>query len=227
MTFEEEVRGRQIDLNLVRLETVVVVGVGGIGSWVAFNLGLSGVVEKLILIDPDVIETSNLNRTPFRIADVGAHKVDALKYLILERRPVDIDVFREKTNPELISKIQQLTASYQSKKIIVDCRDNIFNDMYHLTCKYYKIGYDGLSVTISGNPRDDKVWGEATGYRVIPSFICPAQLAANLVVADILTKHDETANNKSFDDCGRLNTSFTFNSNDVIKILYEKIARNI
>ena len=40
-------------------------------------------------------------------------------------------------------------------------QDDIYEDLYEFNCKYYKVGYDGLSVTIDGNPRNTAVWGEA------------------------------------------------------------------
>jgi molybdopterin-synthase adenylyltransferase len=56
---------------------VVVIGVGGLGSWVALSLACTG-VGRLDLIDGDVVELGNLNRQVlFREADLGRPKVDA------------------------------------------------------------------------------------------------------------------------------------------------------
>ena len=58
---------------------VLVIGCGGIGSLVAMQLAGAG-VKDLVLIDPDVIEESNLNRQfLWRRKDVGRAKVDVLK----------------------------------------------------------------------------------------------------------------------------------------------------
>lgn len=57
--------------------TVVVAGVGALGNEVAKNLALAG-VGRLILCDPDVVETSNLSRTVlFTPDDLGRPKVAA------------------------------------------------------------------------------------------------------------------------------------------------------
>ena len=66
-------------------ETAMVIGLGGIGSWVAIDLALLG-IGTLILIDPDKIESSNLNRTLFRLQDIGKFKTKAAELLISERR---------------------------------------------------------------------------------------------------------------------------------------------
>ena len=56
---------------------VVMVGVGGLGSWVALSLACTG-IGRLDLIDGDVVELGNLNRQMlFREADLGRPKVDA------------------------------------------------------------------------------------------------------------------------------------------------------
>jgi len=234
---ESEIVSRQTEISLYRYKVGIVLGVGGIGSWVALDLALSGKVDYLFLIDPDVIESSNLNRTPFRLFDIDQYKVDALKDLILERRPIEIKVYQKKTSKELakqiLENISKITYHYYENAVtlsndafIIDCRDDVFEDFYELPFKYYKLGYDGLECTIDGNPRNTAVWGRANGYRVTPSFVCPSQLIANLVVTDLLTvKNDFTgedlvANTDAYDARGRFNKCFTFNTNEIIETLY-------
>jgi len=222
MSIVHEIRDRQKALKVNDTDVAIVVGVGGIGSWVALNLGLSGCVKNLVLIDPDTVESSNLNRTPFRLCDIGAFKVDALQYLILERRPINMTCYREKTNEEMAKMLREmhLNNAEEDKYIIFDCRDEVFTDLYELPAKYYKVGYDGLDITIDGDPKNTPVWGEATGYRVIPSFICPAQLAGNLVVMDALCqpigKVDEDYPEDSIEE-GRLESVVSFSCTDLLK----------
>lgn len=76
---------------------VLVLGVGATGSVVATNLVLSG-VGKIILVDYDTIEVSNLNRQLlFREEDVGKNKAYVAKHRLESLNPdVDIIDFGEK-----------------------------------------------------------------------------------------------------------------------------------
>lgn len=78
-------------MSRLRRATVVVVGVGGIGSWILEGLiGLG--IGHLRLADFDVVELSNLNRSClFGSADVGRSKVEAAAEAI-DRAYDDISV---------------------------------------------------------------------------------------------------------------------------------------
>lgn len=56
---------------------VGIAGAGGLGSVVAENLARSG-VGRLVIVDYDVVEPTNLNRQRFSLAQLGAPKVQAL-----------------------------------------------------------------------------------------------------------------------------------------------------
>ena len=60
----------------LREATVVVIGVGGLGSWTLAALACAG-VGRIVAVDDDTIDLSNLNRQIlYRTADVGRRKVD-------------------------------------------------------------------------------------------------------------------------------------------------------
>lgn len=66
-------------LKLLKTKTVLVCGVGGVGSFVAEALARSG-IGKLILVDSDIIDISNLNRQLMtNKKNIGEVKVKALK----------------------------------------------------------------------------------------------------------------------------------------------------
>jgi len=79
--------------------TVVLIAGCGIGSGfaeTAIRLGY----RKLILVDHDVIETHNLNRQNYTAADVGRHKVEALKARLLAINPdAEVEAICDKVTP--------------------------------------------------------------------------------------------------------------------------------
>lgn len=67
--------------NNILNSTVLIVGLGAVGSWVACNLAQSG-VGKIILMDADIVDITNLHRQfGYVESDVGQYKTD-----VLERR---------------------------------------------------------------------------------------------------------------------------------------------
>ncbi len=69
---------------------VAIVGCGGLGSNVAVMLVRSG-LERVTLIDFDVVEADNLNRQYFFIEHIGMRKTDALAE-VLRRIAPDVDI---------------------------------------------------------------------------------------------------------------------------------------
>jgi molybdopterin-synthase adenylyltransferase len=80
---------------------VVILGVGGAGSWIAHLLIRSG-IKNLLILDPDNVEESNLNRSLFSSSDIGKPKVEALSSYL------------SKINPEVK---------------IISCKDSIYNQI--------------------------------------------------------------------------------------------------
>lgn len=71
----------------IRAAHVVVIGIGGVGSWAAEALARSGVAE-LTLIDLDNVAESNINRQIHALgATVGQAKVDAMAERIADIHP--------------------------------------------------------------------------------------------------------------------------------------------
>lgn len=74
----------------VRLATVGIAGVGGLGSAVAVALARTG-VGRLVIADHDVVEPSNLNRQQYFVDQIGMAKVDALSANLARINPyVDV-----------------------------------------------------------------------------------------------------------------------------------------
>lgn len=66
--------------------TILIVGCGSVGSYAAEQLARSG-VGRLVLVDPDRVEASNLSRAMFLVVDIGRTKVEALAGHLLNVNP--------------------------------------------------------------------------------------------------------------------------------------------
>lgn len=98
---------------------VFIMGVGGLGSAVAFYLAAAG-VTKLTLVDFDSVESSNLQR---QIVHSTAHlqlfKVESAQKTLQARYPnLAIKSYKQQLSRE------ELTQAIQACDVVVDCCDN-------------------------------------------------------------------------------------------------------
>lgn len=66
--------------------TVAICGLGGLGSNIAIALARAG-IGKLILIDFDRVDITNLHRQQYKANQIGLHKADALAENLIEIAP--------------------------------------------------------------------------------------------------------------------------------------------
>ena len=66
--------------------TVAICGLGGLGSNIAVALARAG-IGKLILIDFDKVDITNLHRQQYKASQIGINKTDALSENLLEIAP--------------------------------------------------------------------------------------------------------------------------------------------
>lgn len=109
------------DQNKISNATVMIIGVGATGNEVAKNLSLSG-IGKLIIIDYDIIERSNLNRcVMFNMEDKveNKYKVDIIKAACEKLNP-EIKILTIKKALDEIDK-----DLYKQVDVVCSCLDNI------------------------------------------------------------------------------------------------------
>jgi len=205
----EELYKRQAKLGLSIPDSVAIIGVGGVGSWVAMFFAMVG-VKKIVMIDFDTIEEHNLNRTPFREHDIGHQKLSAMTDIIIEKRP-DISVMSYHGHVERLEQVKK--DEINSCTEIIDCRD-MSGDMGIDLNKSSRIkgGYDGLSVTMHINDSHKKVWGEEgrVTYSDNPSYLCPPVMIAINIVDYICNPKNHITEEKirTFDMSELFNESF-------------------
>lgn len=176
------IANRQIPLNLTVPKSVAILGCGGVGSWVALDMAMVG-VKKVILVDFDTVEASNLNRCLFKIKHVGLPKVEAVAELITERR-VDCSVYAIPMKYEECN--ETLKREIASADAVVDCMDvmDVLPKDVEAKARHIVMVYDGYSITLHLNRQREHIWGstgERTQYRVIPSYVVPPQFMSALI----------------------------------------------
>ena len=115
---------------------VMVIGIGGVGSWAVEALARTGIAE-LTLIDMDVIAASNINRQlPAMSSTLGREKVEVMAercYLINPR--IKINVVDDYLTPE---NVKELLANVPD--VVLDCIDDVKAKLaLMLHCRFNKI----------------------------------------------------------------------------------------
>jgi sulfur carrier protein ThiS adenylyltransferase len=91
--------------NALKKSKVAIAGLGGLGSNIAIMLSRTG-IGKLLLVDFDTVEPSNLNRQQYLIKDLGKYKTDALKDIISQINPfVDVETKTVKITTEIVEEL--------------------------------------------------------------------------------------------------------------------------
>lgn len=110
-----EINGQETWLN----SSVLVLGLGGLGSPVAMYLAAAGIGE-LVLVDDDEVELSNLQRQiAHHSKRIGQPKVDSARNTVAALNP-DVKV------RTLFSRLseEELTSLVATVDLVVDCTDN-------------------------------------------------------------------------------------------------------
>ncbi len=173
-----DVYSRQRDIPLAIPRSATVVGVGGVGSWVAALLAMSG-VRKLYLYDPDIVESTNLNRIPLPMADIGKPKVHALRDWLITLRPDALIV---------AAQIHASDVVMIKSDILFDCTDDfkvrevLYKWAQENNAKYIRAGYDGGEHITVAPTLPWWVGDQAGRYEVTPSWVIPALFCAMAAV---------------------------------------------
>lgn len=176
-------------LTQLQHQTVLIIGLGGLGGFFVQSLTRLG-VKKIILVDPDRFTLSNLNRQCFSQHDnIGQFKVDVVASALKKISPkIKISTFKKR-----IQTIEE--AAFHAVDLVVDATDDIATKLY-LETLATKLDLPLLHGAIGGwfgqygliEPRQNllsKIYGSMThGLEKThgsPTFIPP--IIANLMIA--------------------------------------------
>jgi len=141
------------------LACIAVCGLGGLGSNVAISLARAG-VGKLILIDFDKVDISNLHRQQYNVSQLGIYKTEAMKQTLSEIAPYcEIVTHTEKITEDNLSLIADCD-------IVCECFDNaecksmLVNGVAEQYPDKYIISASGMSGLHTGNIIQTKKLGK-------------------------------------------------------------------
>lgn len=131
--------------------TVAVCGLGGLGSNIAISLTRAG-IGKLILIDFDRVDISNLNRQQYKASQVGRCKTEALSenlkeiapYIELETHTVRIT---ESNVVELLKDADVICEAFDN----AECKAMLTNTVLETMPKKYLVAASGMAGLGSAN----------------------------------------------------------------------------
>ena len=87
--------------------TVAICGLGGLGSNIAISLARAG-IGKLILIDFDRVDITNLHRQQYKVNQIGKYKTDALSENLKEIAPyIELETHTESVTEENAAHLLQ------------------------------------------------------------------------------------------------------------------------
>ncbi|CAA0143060.1 tRNA threonylcarbamoyladenosine dehydratase [Tenacibaculum maritimum] len=108
-------------LNKIKEANILIVGLGGVGSFAAEFIARAG-VERLTIVDGDVFDETNKNRQlPALNSTVGKSKVKVIQERLLDINPeIKLTVLEEFLSPERAFEIVSKEYDY-----VLDCIDSI------------------------------------------------------------------------------------------------------
>ena len=144
---------------------VAVFGIGGVGSFVVEGLTRAG-VENLVLIDPDDISITNLNRQIHAThSTVGKSKVEVMRERVLDINPdANVEIYRGNEFDDGEENIINFSFSY-----VVDAVDTVTTKI-RLVEKAKKEKVPIISCMGTGNKLDSSKFEIADIYK---TTVCP------------------------------------------------------
>jgi sulfur carrier protein ThiS adenylyltransferase len=131
--------------------TVAVCGVGGLGSNIAISLARAG-IGKLILIDFDRVDITNLHRQQYKANQIGMNKTDALRDNLLEIAPyVAIETHTERVAEENAAHLLQGGDIICEAFDVAECKAMLTNLVLETMPDKYLVAASGMAGMGSAN----------------------------------------------------------------------------
>ena len=131
--------------------TVAICGLGGLGSNISFALARAG-IGKLILIEFDSVDITNLHRQQYKANQIGMNKTEALKENLLEIAPyatIETHSVRvaEDNVEELLQKADVICEAFDD----AECKAMLVNLVLEKMPEKYLVAASGMAGFGSAN----------------------------------------------------------------------------
>lgn len=138
---------------------VAVCGLGGLGSNVAISLARAG-IGRLLLIDFDKVDISNLHRQQYKVSQLGMCKTRAMKETIAEIAPycnvITHTVKLDEDNLSLIADCDIVCECFDNAQ----CKAMLVNEVAERYPEKYIVSASGMSGLHTGNTIQTKRLGK-------------------------------------------------------------------
>jgi len=111
-------------------KTVAIIGIGTLGGFVANAISNIETLEKLIIIDHDIVEVKNLKNSIYRQIDIGLKKTQALSE-ILSNKNTDLTIV------SINEKFIEGETSLPTCDLVLDCRDFTYDRRKEIDVRLY------------------------------------------------------------------------------------------
>ena len=132
-----ELLGKEEGIERLQSANILIVGLGGVGSFAAEFLVRSG-IGNLTIVDGDTVDITNINRQlPALNSTIGKNKTDVVAERILDINPeINLKKINEFLEPERMEKI----LTQEKFDYVLDCIDSLSPKLaLIITCKRKKI----------------------------------------------------------------------------------------
>lgn len=199
---------------------VVIVGAGGVGSWVALLLAQMG-VRRFVIIDDDVVKPHNLNRSVFTKGEVGTHKAHAIAKMLSAKKQnyYEITSILKKIDSAQVLSVD-LEGVLDPQTVLINCAD--YPSVSHTSAIIHEIAFaQNLPYIIAGGYN---MHLSLIGPTIIPGetpcFHCISHGMNQLKVAEIEGAERIVKEHRNLGNLAPLAAiSASFTANECLKLL--------
>lgn len=146
----EERQGKELQKRFFEA-TVAVCGLGGLGSNIAISLARAG-IGKLILIDFDRVDITNLHRQQYKASQIGIYKTEALSKNLKEAAPyIELEIHTVQVNEynaaELLKKADIICEAFDK----AECKAMLVNTVLEEMPDKFVVSGSGMAGIGSAN----------------------------------------------------------------------------